>query len=117
MHEVSIIRGIVAAALEAAERHDASRITGVTVSIGDLANISDDALRFNFEILSVGTFAEGAEVTIRRELAEVMCWDCGATNPAEQDPICPSCGGVRVKVTGGNHCYLESIDVEEAEPT
>jgi hydrogenase nickel incorporation protein HypA/HybF len=113
VHEVPIIRGIVTAAVEAAEQHDAEHITGIAVVIGDLANISDEAMQFHFEILSSGTPAEGAEVTIRREPGLASCWDCGATNPVGPEPVCPACGSVRVKVTGGNHCYLESIDVEE----
>ena len=67
MHEVGIVRGFVTAALEAAEQHKAARITGLSVVIGELANITDDSVRFNFEILSSGTPAEGAQVTIRRE--------------------------------------------------
>lgn len=114
MHEVPIIRGIVNAALEAAEQHEAGRIAGLAVVIGDRANISDEALQFHFEILSVGTPAEGAEVTIRREPGRVTCWDCGISSPADLEPVCPLCGSARVNITGGDHCYLESIDVEES---
>lgn len=117
MHEVPIIRGIVDLALEAAQEHAAGRITGVTVVVGDLANISDEAVRFHFEILSNGTPAEGAVVTIRREPARVTCWDCGGTGSSVQERVCPTCGSIRVEVTGGEHCYLESIDVEEDAPT
>lgn len=112
MHEVGIVRGFVNAALEAAEKHQAARITSLSVVIGELANITDDAVRFNFEILSNGTPAQGATVTIRRESRRATCRDCGVTNPVGMEPVCPSCGSVRMEVSGGHQCYLESIDVE-----
>lgn len=113
VHEVSLIRAIVGASLEAAERHGASRIVGVAVVLGELSHISDEAMRFNFEVLSRGTAAEGAQVNITREPGVMACRDCGASNPAGQLRVCPSCRSVRVEVTGGDQCYLESIDVDE----
>jgi len=113
MHEASLIRGLVNASLEAADQHGAARIVGVSVVLGALSHISDEALRFNFELLSLGTAAEGAAVTIRRELGVVTCWDCGASKVAGQGRVCPACGSVRVEITGGDQCHLESIDVEE----
>ncbi len=111
MHEVPIVRGIVQAALEAAEQQPAGRIVGVSIVLGELSHISEDSLRFNFDVLSRGTRAEGALVTIRSEPTQVTCWDCSATNPGGSEPACPACGSVRVEVVGGNQCYLESIDV------
>jgi hydrogenase nickel incorporation protein HypA/HybF len=113
MHEASLIRGLVNASLEAADEHGAARIVGVSVVLGALSHISDEAMRFNFEVFSRGTSAEGAAVTIRREHGVVTCWDCGASNVAGHGRACPACSSVRVEVTGGDHCYLESIDVEE----
>ena len=114
MHEVPIVRGIVQAALEAAEEQPAARIVGVSVVLGQLSHVSEDSLRFNFEVLSSGTRAEGAQVTVRTEPSEVTCWDCGATNPGLPEPVCPACGSARVEIAGGSQCYLESIDVDEA---
>jgi hydrogenase nickel incorporation protein HypA/HybF len=115
VHEVSLIRGIVAASLEAADRHAATRVVGVSVVLGELSHISDEAMRFNFEVLSRGTAAEGAEVNITREPGVMACWDCGASNPAGPRRVCPSCRSVRVEITGGDQCYLESIDVDEED--
>jgi len=112
MHEVSIVRGIVQAALEAAEQQTPGRVVGVSVVLGELSHLSEKSLRFNFEALSKGTRAEGAQVTVRREPTRVTCWDCAATSPGGREPICPVCGSVRVEVAGGGECYLESIDVD-----
>ncbi|MGZ5383257.1 MAG: hydrogenase maturation nickel metallochaperone HypA [Acidimicrobiia bacterium] len=113
MHEVAIVRGIVKAALEAAEQQPAGRIVGVSVVLGELSHISEDSLRFNFEVLSNGTRLEGAQVIIRTEPAQVTCWDCSAANPSGPEPVCPACGSARVEIAGGSQCYVESIDLDE----
>jgi len=115
MHEVSIIRGIVNTALETAEQHGADRVARVSVVLGDFTHVTEEALRFHFEVLSKGTAVEHAEVTIRRENGSVTCWDCGGQNPATTEPVCPVCGSVRIELTGGDQCYLESIDIDEAD--
>jgi hydrogenase nickel incorporation protein HypA/HybF len=116
MHEFSLVSGIVKTLLEAADQHKATRIVGVSVVIGETSHLSDEAMRFNFEILSRGTAAEGAEVTIRRDPATMACLDCGVSTPAGQERICPTCGSVRVEVSGGDQCYLESFDVDDDGP-
>ena len=113
MHEVPIVRGMITAALEAAERQPAGRIVGISVVLGRFSHISEESLRFHFEVLAEGTRVEGAQVTVRTEPAQVTCWDCGTTNPGGPEPVCPACGSVRVKAVGGDQCYLESIDVDD----
>lgn len=113
MHEVPIVRGMVTAALEAADRQPAGRIVGISVVLGQFSHLSEESLRFHFEVLAKGTPVEGAQVSVRTEPVQVTCWDCGATNPGGPEPVCPACGSVRVEVVGGDQCYLESIDVDE----
>ena len=116
MHEMSLVSGMVKTLLEAADHHNATRIVGVSVVIGETSHLSDEAMRFNFEMLSRGTAAEGAEVTIRREPGTMACLDCGISTSAGQERVCPTCGSARVEVTGGDHCYLESFDVDDDGP-
>ena len=113
MHEVAIVRGIVDAALQTAEKHKADRIARLSVVLGDFTHVTEESLRFHFEIMSKDTAAEKAEVIVRKEPGSVSCFDCGSTNPAEQEPVCPACGSIRVKVSGGDQCYLESIDIDD----
>jgi hydrogenase nickel incorporation protein HypA/HybF len=115
MHEVAIVRGIVSTALEAAERNQAERISRVSVVLGDLTHVTEESLRFHFEILSQGTAAEHAEVVVRTEQGLVTCRDCGEQNPATSEPVCPACGSVRIERVGGDQCYVESIDIDEPD--
>jgi len=115
MHELSVTEGILNAALEAAGKAGARRITAINLVIGDLSSIVDDSVQFYFEILSKDTPAAGATLCFRREPGRAVCRDCGhafeVSPPLE--PICPACGGIRLEVTGGREFLVESIEVED----
>jgi hydrogenase nickel incorporation protein HypA/HybF len=113
MHEVGIVRGIVETAVNTAEQHGAELITGMSVVLGQFSHVSEDSFRFHFEIMSTGTPAESASVEIRIDPGRVACMECGEENPAMEEPVCPACGSVRVQRSGGDQCYLESIDVDD----
>ncbi len=113
MHEVAVVKGIVDAALRVASSNDARRVTALGIVIGDESHVTDEAFRFNFEVLSAGTIAEGAMVRVRRESRLVNCWDCMYAGPARQESVCPRCGSGRIDVSPFRDCVLESIDVEE----
>ena len=116
MHEAGIVRGMIETAVKTAEAHSAERITGLSVVLGRFSHVTEDSFRFHFEILSRGTPAEHAAVEIRVESGRVVCVDCGAENPAPEEPVCPACGSVRVQRSGGDQCYLDSIDVDDPLP-
>ncbi len=115
MHELSVTEGILGAALEAADRAGARRITAINMVIGDLSSIVDDSVQFYFEILSKDTIAANAALHFRREPGRALCRDCGhafeVSPPLE--PICPVCGGIRLEVTGGREFLVESIEIED----
>lgn len=108
MHEVAVVRELVNAALDAARHNDAGRIVRVSVVLGEHSHLTDEALRFNFEVFGRGTAAEGAEVNVRRERGTMICGDCGTT--AGRGKACAACGSERM--IGGDECYLEDITVE-----
>jgi len=63
-----------------------------------------------FELVAVGTEADGADVEVVTVPATVTCRDCGtATETADQLAVCPRCGGADVEVTGGDELILESV--------
>ena len=101
--------------LEAAQQHDASRITGITVAVGDLANISDDALRFNFEVLSRGSLAEGAAVTVNGEDRPVCCAGCRAVARAIGDAGLTDYYRFRTELPGKGETLVPAADEDELE--
>ena len=117
MHELPVTEDILALALETARRAGARRITAVDLVVGDLSSIVDDSIQFYFDILSQGTLADGAALHIRRQAAEVVCSTCGHQSEmrAPLPQACPACDSARLRVTGGQAFYLQSIEVDDED--
>ena len=114
MHELPVTQGIIDVAVEAAQQHNAARITAIDLVIGELTSIVDDSVQFYFDMLSHGTLAEGARLRFRREPARATCLDCEHRFKVKPPilPECPQCGSAQVLVSGGREFYVESIDVD-----
>ncbi|HET9494340.1 MAG TPA: hydrogenase maturation nickel metallochaperone HypA [Chloroflexia bacterium] len=115
MHEHSVTEEMLSVALAAAEQAGAPHITGIHLVIGDLSGITEDSVRFYFDMLSPGTPAEGAHLDFRREEAVATCLDCGERFVGSDPGVplarpCPACVGARIGIEGGDRFYLESID-------
>jgi hydrogenase nickel incorporation protein HypA/HybF len=87
MHELSLLKGLMAKIKSIAEEHNTDKITGVKVRLGALAHISADHFREHFEEAVKGTVADGARLDV-----ETMT---DIHDPQAQDII------------------LESVDLEE----
>lgn len=113
MHELSITQSILEIALRYAEQAGARRITRLNLVIGDLSNIVGDAVQFYWDIVGKGTIAEGATLHFERVPATLRCLDCNRAFPLDgREYACPSCGGERIALAGGDDFRLESIEVE-----
>ena len=66
MHQVMLAQAVLDKAVERAESLGAARIGAVYVLLGEDDEHTEEALRFAWEDVSVGTRAEGAEFVIER---------------------------------------------------
>lgn len=73
MHEVSIAHAVLAEVTSSAEGHGIERVGRITLRIGRLAGVVEDALRFGFELVAENSLAEGAELVIENEPVVVWC--------------------------------------------
>lgn len=113
MHELSLAQHLLSLALEQAHQSGALRITGLYLVVGELAPLEETSLSFYWEHVTLETPAAGSQVHVRRLPMQMRCLDCGRSfQPGGETWSCPGCGGERVRLQGGDECYLEAIDVE-----
>lgn len=113
MHEMSLCQGIVRILEEQAAAHDYKRVRTVRLEIGPLATVEPEALKFCFDAATRGTLAENAKLEIITTAASAWCFSCGETvTISERNGVCPSCGGYRLQVTGGDELRIKELEVD-----
>ena len=112
MHELSIAENV----LEIVERNLAergfTRLTGVTLRVGLLAAVDEEALRFAFEVLTDEGPHKGAVLEVEKTFPSARC-SCGTS--FEVDDLiytCPRCGAVQAELTGGDELEVVRMEVE-----
>lgn len=122
MHEYSIMSQIVQTIQSEAEKNNLKSVTKVTLEVGDLSFLGDEALKFCFNVLSKDTILNGSELIIVKVKPEIQCQSCnysGDIKYTEKEeyhfrlPIftCPNCDGM-VKIIKGKDCILKEITGE-----
>lgn len=113
MHELSATQRIVDIALEHARQAGAARVLKINLTLGELSGFSGESIRFCFDILSRGTEAESALLSISRKPVRARCGECkDEFAPSLTDWACPRCGGFMEEVVSGREFYVESIEIE-----
>jgi len=116
MHELSVTEGLLRIIEDEVKGTTISKVCGVNLVIGDLASIVDESVQFYFDILSKGSIAEAATLSITRVPPEFSCRTCGLNSVNRVNQInsykCLACGGNDVLVTKGHEFYIDSIEVE-----
>ncbi len=112
MHEVSLCEGVLQILEQSAASEGYRQVTAVRLTIGALACVDPQALRFAFEAVMRGTLAEGARLQIDRQPATAWCPDCASTvEVAERFERCPRCGGERLQLRGGDEMRVNDVEV------
>jgi len=113
MHELTITEHILRLAVDAAHEAGASRVTRITLVIGELSSVVDDAVQLYFDLVSEGTTAAGALLEFKRPSATLRCPACSLTYAKTGARFaCPACGGEGRLTGDAKECYIESIEVE-----
>ena len=93
MHEMSIIAGVLDAVVPSAQQAGADRVLSITLRIGDMTEVIDEALEFAFEALTEGTLCEGAELVVNKVYPSSVCFECGVEFDHDRfHRVCPACG-------------------------
>jgi hydrogenase nickel incorporation protein HypA/HybF len=117
MHELSIASRVVELAAEHCRAAAAHRVAAVTLRIGRLACVHEDALRFSFDLVREGTPLETAVLHVIEVPVTVWCPTCAAkrTLPGIQHFACPACGTLTGDIRAGKELDLDSIELETEE--
>ena len=114
MHELPILRSILAVALRYAESSGASRVVAVDLEVGELRDLDAAWMQRYFSFVSKGSLAADATLRVRRSRALFDCRSCGSTFGFDRsgDRVgCPACSSEQVELSTGNELRIESIDV------
>lgn len=106
MHELSLIRHIVAIV---SERANGAKVTQVTLKVGKLSTVTPDAIRFGFDLATRGTTLEGAGLEIIEIPGLGRCRACGQDVPMNRlVERCP-CGSVDLDRIAGQELIIAQM--------
>ncbi|MFM8705752.1 MAG: hydrogenase maturation nickel metallochaperone HypA [Planctomycetia bacterium] len=119
MHELSIATNVVELASHHVREAGGGRVAAVTLRIGRLSCVHEDALRYSFDLVREGTPLAGAELRIVAVPVSVWCTRCEAAFelPGIQRFACPICSTPSADICAGRELDLESIDIAETSDT
>lgn len=114
MHEMALTQSIIRIVEESAAAHGAAEVRSIKLTVGELADVVVDSLRFCFEAIAPGTIMEGAELVVDEVEAKAHCAMCGREfHPDPLDFTCPECGNPFTEVVAGKEFAIASIEIEE----
>jgi hydrogenase nickel incorporation protein HypA/HybF len=106
MHELAITQGVVDAVTV---RTGSARVVSVRVTVGRLAGVVPDAMRFCFELVTTGTPLEGAALEIEQPDGRGHCRTCGAEFLLPDLVLLCDCGSADVEILAGRELSVASV--------
>ncbi|HEY5348918.1 MAG TPA: hydrogenase maturation nickel metallochaperone HypA [Candidatus Lustribacter sp.] len=115
MHELSVALSLIEGIQESALSGGFERVLAVRVRVGALSGISPDALRFSWQLASVGTLAADSSLEIEDVPLVVFCAYCETERTPHPGTglICPECTNVAPTIVRGRDLQLVAVEVPE----
>ena len=118
MHELGVVFYVVRDVKQVAEENAVSKVSAVTLQIGEVSGILHDYLIdcWNWA-KKTEPVLEDAELRIEQIDAVSFCEDCEREYPTVRyAKICPHCGSENTYLRRGNEFLIKEIEVPEPEP-
>lgn len=117
MHELSLIQGVFDQVLPLARKHNASKITNITLRIGEMTMVVPEAMEFAFEVLSEDEpLLDGATLDMEFVTPRSVCFDCNTEFEHDRFHMrCPNCGSGSTALVAGRECNVASMDYESPD--
>ena len=113
MHEMSLAESVREIVDETARASGARRVAAVRLEIGRLAQVEIEAMRFAFEVVKRGSFADTARLDIVETDGTAWCMRCSQPVViAQRGDGCAQCGSHQLQVTGGERMRVMDIEIE-----
>lgn len=116
MHELGIMTGVLDAVQTSARQAGADRVLKVSLSVGEMTEAIEDALRFAFEALSEQqeyALCACAELDIVMVRPRSRCLECCAEYDHDRfHMLCPECGSFATELVAGRELQIDSIEVD-----
>jgi hydrogenase nickel incorporation protein HypA/HybF len=116
MHELGLLRGVVAAVERAADRAGAVRVEAVGLRVGTLSGAVPDALLGAWPIAIANSPLRGSRLVIETVQAAVWCSVCDGEQPIDQffALTCPACGTPTGALVRGREFEVGYADLDRA---
>ena len=114
MHEMAIAQQIIESVSSEACKHNATRVLGVTLWVGQFSCINDMSLSFCLEAISPGTVLENARIEISQIDNIACCETCGEFRFEGAEMICPECGHEGQPALG-TELYIGELELDVEE--
>ena len=116
MHEASLMKNLLSIVEGAACGGGEGPVRVIHLRIGEMAGVSEDALRFAFDVMAKGTISEGADLEIEKVALRVRCTACGGeSHPSDFVFVCGACGSPAIEILEGREMEVAYILVGEGE--
>lgn len=114
MHELGLLRSVVAAVGEAAQQADAKAVRTVALRVGSAAGVVREALEGAWPIACAGTPIAGAQLQIDWISATVWCPQCEINQPIDEffALTCPVCGAITPAMPTGREFEVAWVELE-----
>lgn len=111
MHEMSTCKRILSELEKLALSTPEKKLVAFTLTIGELARVDVEELRYLFPMAAKGTFAENAKMTIEATGLSIYCPHCHQTATVHTDNLdCPNCLNQETVLQNGTEMLLSTVE-------
>jgi hydrogenase nickel incorporation protein HypA/HybF len=113
MHELSLCESILQVLEQQATVQQYTKVRIVWLEIGVLSGVEPEAMRFSFDVVTIGSLADQAKLEIIEVPGQAWCMACACNVVVEQlYDVCPKCGSHQLQVNNGDQMRIKEIEVE-----
>ena len=113
MHELALTEGILNIVASEQKKNGFTRVEEIRLKIGEFSGVIPECIKEFFPLISKGTAAEGAKLTVETVPASFICFSCGYEGPiARHTTCCPQCGSETISMRSGREFFVEELKVD-----